>query len=68
VASRDRPTPRHDHRAISVQLVPVSQGQSRVLAAPGPGWSPALAAGIGRIPKLIVRGGSEPYVLKAETH
>jgi hypothetical protein len=53
--SRVHPAPEHDHRAISVQLAPVNQGQSRALAVPGPDWSPALAAGIGRIPKLIVR-------------
>ena len=53
-----RPVPsgsEHDHRAISVQLTPVNQGQSRVLAVHGPGWSAALAARVGRIPKLIVR-------------
>ena len=53
--SPGRPAPGHDHRAISVQLAPVNQGQSRVLAVHGPGWSATPAGRIGRIPKLIVR-------------
>ena len=47
--------PEQDHHAISMQLATVTTGQSRVLTVPGPGWSAALAAWIGGIPKLIVR-------------
>jgi hypothetical protein len=48
--SRDRPAPEHDHRAISVQLARVNQGQSWVLAVHGPGWSADPAGRIHRIP------------------
>ena len=62
------PRLQQDHRAISVQLARVTRGQSRLLAVPGPGWSAALAARIGRIPKLIVRVrfSSPALIVKAQ--